>query len=119
MKPADRKWQAPTETDPPAGPLRYAIRSAAVAGQIVQGILDAQIAEWTSRLSPEAAAFLGTSFVIPELLRGPGTAVIRARIGSHAVTQKLVTEITLALPEIVSVETECVDDAISFVFRLR
>ena len=71
-----RAWRPSNVTAAP-GPLRHAIRSAALAAQVAQGILDLRVSEWMDRLSPAAQALVDRNFVIQELLRGPGVATLR------------------------------------------
>lgn len=115
-----REWRSPLESETRPSPLRYAIRSAAVAKQIAQGIQDQQVAEWMSKLSPEAREFLETSFVLQELLREKGVATYRAIHDRLGTVQPLVTEIAEAWADIVSVETSNLDhpDSVVFTFRL-
>ncbi len=115
-----RTWRTTNDPDPPAGPIRTALRARLLSEQAVWAILEKRLSEWTDVLSPRARAFLDETFVLRELLRGKGTATVRAeqRDDTLVRTRSIVAEIADKWHDSVSVETVDFEPA-TFLFRLR
>lgn len=119
-------WRTPSEPCSGVGPIRVALRRAAVMEQCARAVLDLTVSRKLARLSPDAQAFLAKSYVLQELLRGNGkarTLIDRAKDEYKGIAnvRALVAEIAAAWADAIAVETVDLSETNSTVctFRLR